>query len=154
MISGCSDFMKGTERTERRLTVLWPDKRGLYRHQAGLVCFQGHFDAAIALYKAGVAPKIPMSGNHGRGNYNEVKVMRNYATNESIFSEETLWIMPVFQLMRRCIAPKTYERYQRERRRNDRLNHQRCIDHSVSVVSLLTESGRSRFADCISDCSQ
>ncbi|MBQ9409692.1 MAG: YdcF family protein, partial [Clostridia bacterium] len=33
-------------------------------------------DAAIALYRAEVAPKILMSGDHGRTDYDEVNVMR------------------------------------------------------------------------------
>ncbi len=45
-------------------------------------------DAAIALYKAGVAPKILMSGDHGQSNYDEVNVMRNYALEHGIPSED------------------------------------------------------------------
>ena len=45
-------------------------------------------DAAIALYKAGVAPKILMSGDHGRDGYDEVSVMRNYALERGVPSED------------------------------------------------------------------
>ena len=45
-------------------------------------------DAAIALYKAGVAPKLLMSGDHGRRNYDEVNVMRQYALNKGVPSED------------------------------------------------------------------
>ncbi|MCR5529896.1 MAG: YdcF family protein [Saccharofermentans sp.] len=46
-------------------------------------------DAAIELYKdAGVAPKILMSGDHGRENYNEVAVMRQYAIDRGVPSED------------------------------------------------------------------
>lgn len=45
-------------------------------------------DAAIALYKAGVAPKILMSGDHGRKNYDEVNVMRQYALDRGVPSED------------------------------------------------------------------
>lgn len=45
-------------------------------------------DAAIALYKAGVAPKILMSGDHGRDGYDEVSVMRNYAIERGVPSED------------------------------------------------------------------
>lgn len=45
-------------------------------------------DTAIALYKAGVAPKLLMSGDHGRKDYNEVSVMRNYAIDEGVPSED------------------------------------------------------------------
>ena len=45
-------------------------------------------DAGIALYKAGVAPKLLMSGDHGRRNYDEVNVMRKYALDRGIPSED------------------------------------------------------------------
>lgn len=42
----------------------------------------------IKCYNNGVAPKIIMSGDHGRKDYNEVKVMKNYAVNNSVPSED------------------------------------------------------------------
>ena len=45
-------------------------------------------DAALALYNAGVAPKLLMSGDHGRSNYNEVSVMRRYAMERGVPSED------------------------------------------------------------------
>jgi len=46
-------------------------------------------DAAIEMYKnAEVAPKILMSGDHGRDNYNEVAVMRQYALDRGVPSED------------------------------------------------------------------
>ena len=45
-------------------------------------------DAAIALYKAGVAPKLLMSGDHGRKDYDEVSVMRQYALDRGVPSED------------------------------------------------------------------
>lgn len=46
-------------------------------------------DAAISLYKeSGVAPKLLMSGDHGRDDYNEVAVMRQYAIDRGVPSED------------------------------------------------------------------
>ncbi len=45
-------------------------------------------DRAIELYKAGKAGKIIMSGDHGSDNYNEVKVMKNYAVENGIPAED------------------------------------------------------------------
>ena len=42
----------------------------------------------VELYKAGVAPKILMSGDHGRVNYDEVNTMRNYALEQGIPEED------------------------------------------------------------------
>ena len=45
-------------------------------------------DEGIALYKAGCAPKILMSGDHGSEYYNEVSVMKNYAIKQGVPSED------------------------------------------------------------------
>lgn len=42
----------------------------------------------IELYKAGVAPKLLMSGDHGRDDYNEVAVMKAYAVAAGVPSED------------------------------------------------------------------
>lgn len=45
-------------------------------------------DKAIELYKAGAAPKIIMSGDHGSKYYNEVQVMKDYAIKAGVPSED------------------------------------------------------------------
>lgn len=45
-------------------------------------------DKAIELYNLGLAPKIIMSGDHGREKYDEVNVMKNYAIEHGIPSED------------------------------------------------------------------
>ena len=42
----------------------------------------------IELYKNGIAPKIIMSGDHGRVEYDEVNVMKDFAIGEGIPSED------------------------------------------------------------------
>ena len=42
----------------------------------------------IELYKEGVAPKIIMSGDHGRENYDEVNVMKQFAIDRGVPSED------------------------------------------------------------------
>jgi vancomycin permeability regulator SanA len=42
----------------------------------------------VELYKAGAAPKIIMSGDHGRTNYDEVNTMKGYAINAGVPSED------------------------------------------------------------------
>lgn len=44
-------------------------------------------DVAIELYKKKIAPKIIMSGDHGRKNYDEVNIMKEYAIKEGVPSE-------------------------------------------------------------------
>jgi len=42
----------------------------------------------IGLYKSGAAPKLLMSGDHGRVDYDEVNVMKNFAIHAGIDSED------------------------------------------------------------------
>lgn len=45
-------------------------------------------DQGIALYKAGVAPKLLMSGDHGQVHYDEVNKMKEYAMEQGVPSED------------------------------------------------------------------
>ena len=43
---------------------------------------------SVALYEAGAAPKLLMSGDHGQVHYNEVATMKQYAIDAGIASED------------------------------------------------------------------
>ena len=45
-------------------------------------------DQGIALYQAGAAPKLLMSGDHGRVHYDEVNKMKEYAMGQGVPSED------------------------------------------------------------------
>lgn len=47
-----------------------------------------HLDAGIALYQTGVAPKLLMSGDHGRIQYDEVNRMKQYAIEKGVPSQD------------------------------------------------------------------
>lgn len=49
---------------------------------------QDRLDEAIKLYKEGIAPKIIMSGDNGQEGYDEVNVMKTYAIENGIPSED------------------------------------------------------------------
>lgn len=49
---------------------------------------QDRLEEGIRLYKNGVAPKIIMSGDHGRVEYDEVNVMKKYAIEKGVPSED------------------------------------------------------------------
>lgn len=49
---------------------------------------QDRLDYAIDLYRKGVAPKLIMSGDHGRKDYDEVNIMKQYAINKGVPSED------------------------------------------------------------------
>ena len=45
-------------------------------------------ETGVALYEAGAAPKLLMSGDHGRKDYDEVNLMKDYAMEKGIPSED------------------------------------------------------------------
>lgn len=49
---------------------------------------EDRLNKAIKLYEDGLAPKIIMSGDHGKDNYDEVNVMKNYAIEKGIDSKD------------------------------------------------------------------
>ena len=42
----------------------------------------------VELFKSGAAPKLLMSGDHGRKNYDEVNVMKNFAVESGVDSQD------------------------------------------------------------------
>ena len=48
-------------------------------------------DAGIALYQTGVAPKLLMSGDHGRIQYDEVNRMKQYAIEKGVPSQDIFY---------------------------------------------------------------
>ena len=56
--------------------------------QSPSMMLRDRLDTAIALYKAGVADKIVMSGDHGGNHYNEVGVMKTYAMEQGVPSSD------------------------------------------------------------------
>ena len=77
-------------------------ERGFYKHEAECIVvlgagvlqdcpspiLQDRLDKAIWLYKEGMAPKIIMTGDHGKKDYDEVNVMKNYAVRKGIAPED------------------------------------------------------------------
>ena len=63
---------------------------GCYVHDSGRPSdmLADRLRRGIALYKSGAAPKLLMSGDHGREGYNEVKAMKLEAMDEGIPSED------------------------------------------------------------------
>ena len=49
---------------------------------------EDRLNAAIKLYKDGVTSKIIMSGDHGKDEYDEVNVMKEYAIENGVLSED------------------------------------------------------------------
>ena len=49
---------------------------------------QDRLNYAIDLYRKGVAPKLLMSGDHGRKDYDEVNIMKQYAIDMGVPSED------------------------------------------------------------------
>lgn len=58
------------------------------RDNAPRPILKDRLDYAIELYKNKAAPKIIMSGDHGRKDYDEVNVMKKYAIDKGVPSED------------------------------------------------------------------
>ena len=53
---------------------------------------ESRLDMGLLLYKNGVSGKILMSGDHGRGEYDEVNNMMNYALENSDIDKESIFL--------------------------------------------------------------
>ena len=85
---------------------------------------QDRLDCGIALYFAGAAPKIIMSGDNGSASYNEVRAMKNYAISKGVPSSDifcdhagfstydsTYRAKHIFGVNRLIVATQTYHLY-------------------------------------------
>ena len=63
---------------------------GCYVYQDGRPSdmLEDRLKMGVELYKNGAAPKVIMSGDHGRPVYNEVQAMKNYAVEKGVASED------------------------------------------------------------------
>lgn len=63
---------------------------GCFVNEDGTPCnvLKDRLDKGIELYKKGAAPKIIMSGDHSSDDYNEVAVMKQYAIDAGVPSED------------------------------------------------------------------
>lgn len=81
-------------------------------------------DKGIALYQAGAAPKLLMSGDHGRLHYDEVNKMKEYAIKQGVPSEDVFMdhagfstyesmyrAREVFQVERMIVVTQEYHLY-------------------------------------------
>ncbi len=58
------------------------------RNNAPTPMLRDRLDVAIALYEKGYAPKLLMSGDHGTETYDEVNIMKQYAIDAGVPSED------------------------------------------------------------------
>lgn len=61
---------------------------GVYANGTPSAMLEDRLKQSIALYNAGAAPKLLMSGDHGQKNYDEVNTMKKYAVNAGIPSSD------------------------------------------------------------------
>lgn len=61
---------------------------GVYDDGSPSPMLRDRLETGIGLYEAGAAPKLLMSGDHGRVQYNEVAVMKRYAMDAAVPSED------------------------------------------------------------------
>ena len=61
---------------------------GIINNERPTLMLKDRLDKSIELYKKGLAPIIIMSGDHSREDHNEVIIMKNYAIERGIPSED------------------------------------------------------------------
>ena len=61
---------------------------GIINNERPTLMLKDRLDKSIELYKKGIVPKIIMSGDHSSENHNEVIIMKNYAIERGIPSED------------------------------------------------------------------
>lgn len=61
---------------------------GVYSDGTPSPMLRDRLDTGIALYKAGTAPKLLLTGDNGQVEYNEVDVMLNYALDKGVPKED------------------------------------------------------------------
>ena len=65
-------------------------------------------ETGIALYRAGAAEKLLMSGDHGTEDYDEVNTMKNIAKETACLPQIFSWIMQAFPPMTASIAQRRF----------------------------------------------
>ena len=95
-VFGLSGFMKGCTAdkiiTKAAATELDADcilvlGCGVREDGTPSLMLRDRLETGVALYEAGAAPKLLMSGDHGRKDYDEVNLMKDYAMEKGIPSE-------------------------------------------------------------------
>lgn len=61
---------------------------GVYGNGEPTKILKDRLDRGIELYKAGAAPKLLMSGDNGKTNYDEVTAMKNYCLKQGVPAED------------------------------------------------------------------
>lgn len=61
---------------------------GVYANGSPTWMLRDRLNTGIALYKGGAAPKLLMTGDHGRTHYDEVNAMKDHAINAGIAAED------------------------------------------------------------------
>lgn len=61
---------------------------GVYGNGEPTKILKDRLDRGIELYKAGAAPKMLMSGDNGKTNYDEVTAMKNYCLKQGVSAED------------------------------------------------------------------
>ena len=62
----------------------------------------------IELYNNGFSDRLLMSGDHGRKEYDEVNVMKQFAIDRGLLRNMFLWIMRVFPHTKVCTAQEIF----------------------------------------------
>ncbi|WP_022818935.1 SanA/YdcF family protein [Fusobacterium russii] len=78
---------KDLEKKNKKVEAILILGAGVYTDRPSYI-LEERLQTGINLYKKGIAPKIIMTGDHGKIHYNEVQVMKDYAIERGVPSED------------------------------------------------------------------
>ena len=81
-------IIKNEDETINNIDCLLVLGAGIINNERPTLMLKDRLDKSIELYKKGLAHKIIMSGDHGKINHNEVGIMKKYAIERGVPSED------------------------------------------------------------------
>ena len=81
-------IIKNEDETINNIDCLLVLGAGIINNERPTLMLKDRLDKSIELYKKGLAPKIIMSGDHSKINHNEVGIMKKYAIERGVPSED------------------------------------------------------------------
>lgn len=87
VLKTASSHIKTAEELDEAYDCIIVLGAGVFSHRPSAI-LQDRLITGIELYKSGVSGKILMSGDHGRREYDEVNIMKSYAVEAGVSSED------------------------------------------------------------------
>ena len=88
IINARKQILKDDNKKIKNIDCLLVLGAGIINNERPTLMLKDRLDKSIELYKKGLAKKIIMSGDHGKVNHDEVGIMKKYAIEKGVPSED------------------------------------------------------------------